>query len=324
MGRKRKHDKHLPRGVTFEGKTYYFRRGHGQRTALGKTLADAMTSWANLVEPESGSIHTMKALFERYKLEVLPRKAEKTQRNQSYMFPILVDVFGDMAPGAIRPKHIYEFLSRRGRQALTSANKEMNLLSHCLTKAVQWGLIDENPCRHVRRDEYRPKPRDRYVTDAEFEIVRKLAPERIQIAMDLAVLTGLRRGDILALRRESVTDDGLLIHTAKTGKALLMEWTDELRAVVTRAQRLDPRVRAPLLCTLGGRAYTGDGFSAIWQRVMAKAVKADVERFTFHDLRAKSASDDELASASARLGHTSQAITKRVYVRKPTKVKPLR
>lgn len=70
--------------------------------------------------------------------------------------------------------------------------------------------------------------------------------------------------------------------------------------------------------------YTGDGFSAMWQRVMEKGINAGVERFTFHDIRAKSASDDELASASERLGHTSQAMTKRVYIRKPTRVKPLR
>jgi hypothetical protein len=46
---------------------------------------------------------------------------------------------------------------------------------------------------------------------------------------------------------------------------------------------------------------------------------------TFNDLRSKSASDAaELADASARLGHTSTAVTKRHYVRKPAKVKRLR
>ena len=57
---------------------------------------------------------------------------------------------------------------------------------------------------------------------------------------------------------------------------------------------------------------------------MAKAVEKGVPRFTFHDLRAKSASDDTLQAATERLGHTSEETTKRVYVRKPTKVKPLR
>lgn len=51
----------------------------------------------------------------------------------------------------------------------------------------------------------------------------------------------------------------------------------------------------------------------------------EADRFTFNDLRSKSASDmAELAEASARLDHTTTAVTKRHYIRKPAKVKPLR
>jgi hypothetical protein len=35
--------------------------------------------------------------------------------------------------------------------------------------------------------------------------------------------------------------------------------------------------------------YTEDGFSAIWQRLMAKHVKVGGIRFSFHDLRSGSA-----------------------------------
>jgi len=42
-----------------------------------------------------------------------------------------------------------------------------------------------------------------------------------QIAMDLALLTGLRRNDILKLDRDAMTEGGLLVHTNKMGKPLL-------------------------------------------------------------------------------------------------------
>ena len=141
------------------------------------------------------------------------------------------------------------------------------------------------------------------------------------------LLTG--RGDILALTRDSVTEDGLLVRPSKsqnsTGKALLIEWSDDLRQVVARAQQLTPRLRAPLLCNRSGKAYTGGGFAVNWQKLQVKALElgAVERRYTFHDLRAKSASDDSLQAASERLGHSSQAMTKRVYVRTPTKVRPL-
>jgi len=41
------------------------------------------------------------------------------------------------------------------------------------------------------------------------------------------------------------------------------------------------------------------------------------ERFTFHDLRAKSASDDELEVATERLAHDDPRTTQKVYRRKP-------
>jgi len=42
-----------------------------------------------------------------------------------------------------------------------------------------------------------------------------------------------------------------------------------------------------LIAACRGRPYNLDGFQAQWQRVMRKAIKAGVERFHIHDLRAK-------------------------------------
>ena len=166
--------------------------------------------------------------------------------------------------------------------------------------------------------------RERYVEDSEYQAIYALASPMMQVAMDLAVLTGLRRGDLLELTRDNLTDEGILVRTSKTGKALLIEWSDELRQVVERARKIKPQVRMPLLCTRNGTAYTAGGFNANWQRLMRKAAKRGLARFHFHDLRAKSASDDTLEAATKRLGHMDVRVTERVYRRRPTRVKPLR
>ena len=71
-----------------------------------------------------------------------------------------------------------------------------------------------------------------------------------------------------------------------------------------------------------------DGFASVWRRKIDVAILDTdnllTERFQFRDLRAKSASDDGLEAASARLGHTNTAITERIYRRKPARVSPLR
>lgn len=67
-----------------------------------------------------------------------------------------------------------------------------------------------------------------------------------------------------------------------------------------------------------------------WHRLMTKATTPGekgeppvlAERFTFHDLRAKSASDDELEAATERLAHDDPRTTQKVYRRKPRRARP--
>jgi integrase len=197
------------------------------------------------------------------------------------------------------------------------------LLKHIFTKAVEWGAIDANPARDVRK--FSIPRRRRYVTDSEFEAVYAVAQPMVRVAMRLAVLTGLRRGDILSLTRTHLTDEGIRVETAKTGKVLVIQWSDELLGVVEKAKKLPPHVRQHLVANTRGKPYTADGFSTQWDRTMAKALKNGLtERFHFHDLRAKSASDDDLQTASNRLGHGNVSTTERYYRRAPEKVRPLR
>jgi hypothetical protein len=54
----------------------------------------------------------------------------------------------------------------------------------------------------------------------------------------------------------------------------------------------------------------------------AAETKAINERFTFHDIRAKSLSDD--TAAAVRSGHNDPKVTNSIYRRKPTRAKSLR
>src|SRR5687768_17457752 len=78
----------------------------------------------------------------------------------------------------------------------------------------------------------------------------------IQVAIDLAVLPGLRRGDLLALTKNQLKDDGVHVHTSKTGRGLIIEYTPELSAVLERAKLMKPHFRQPLIATRAGKAFT--------------------------------------------------------------------
>ena len=120
----------------------------------------------------------------------------------------------------------------------------------------------------------------------------------------------------------------LVIETAqsKTGGRLIYLWDSALRSVVDRIKAMRRPIRGlHLFCTRSGQPYTSSGFDSIWQRAMRKAIETGAlkERFTEHDIRAKTATDDPL-NAQQRLGHKNRSMTDRyVRVRQIEKVMPL-
>ena len=329
MGRKRKRDKHLPSNVYHRHGAYYFVDHGGKWHRLGGSLGQAYLSLASFVD--CGEIKTMNDLCDRYGREVLPSYSVKEQKNRAAHLSRVRAVFSEMLPPEVNASHVRAFRDKIGERKGRAwgrpqlAVKALATLSHVLTWAAEWGVIEKNPCFGVQRP---PQPRrTRYPTDAEFAAVYKRCRPMHQIAMDLALLTALRRDDILKLDRDAITDEGLLVHTSKTDKALLFAWSDDLRAVIDRALAISPRVRRHIICNKQGRRYTPDGFSTVWRQSRQGALEEHelLESFRFNDIRAKSASDDDNADrASLRLGHTNRQTMERYYIRKPRKVDPLK
>ncbi len=322
MGMRRRTNKHLPRRMYLRRGKYYFVDVSGKWHPLGAEYLKAMGTYAAMTDPGRPCL-TLGNVIEKYRLHVLPHKAKATQNGNGPQLTRLASVFGEMVPDDVTPQQIYQYMDERSATP-TAARHEVTLLHHVFVKAIRWGAATKNPAQGIEKP--KSKPRERYVTDEEFLAVQALAIPPLQVAMDLALLTGLRRGDLLNLTRNSLTEDGLLVKSQKTSKALLFEYTEELNEVLSCAKKLRPQLPGRyLIRTREGKQYTGSGFAANWQRLMRKAQKNGIEKFTFHDIRAKSASDSaSLREASERLGHTSMAITDRIYMRTARRVNPLK
>lgn len=322
VGGKRKTNKHLPRRVYQKHGAYWFVDVKNKWHRLAEDYTDALIAYANILKADMPAV-TVELLCAKYVAEELPKKAKATRKSRLQEFKPIIKVFGHMGQDDIAPHHVWNYYRARGETE--QARHEVRALSALITFGRRIGAgTRDNPCFGLRLEG--SAPRDRYVTDDEFLIVRDLAPEMIGLAMDIALLTGLRKGDILKLERKHLTDAGIDIDTSKDKKLSLIEWNEELHLTIDAAFRISPRVRQFVICRRDGKRYTADGFGAMWQRLMEKALQNGLkERFTFNDLRAKSASDsasDE--EASARLNHTSVAITRRVYRRLPRRAPALR
>lgn len=326
---------------------FYYIVPEGQRAAwdgkawyrLGATLAEAYAAWAGRIgAPER--VTTIGALFDRYLAEVVPKGAPKSQTEKRRHLANLRAVFGHMALADLEPQHVYLYVDKR--TAKVAAHREVETLSHCFTKAVQWGLMKAHPFKGEVRLESEA-PRERYVEDWEIQAALMLKPTTyhsrvvmVQAYLRIKLLTGLRKGDILRLEASHLQEDGIHVQPGKTrkstGKRLIYEWTPELREAVEAAKQARPVLSPFLFCNQAGNPLfeaakgTTKGFDDIWQRFMARlTAETEVKRFTEHDLRAKVGSDAEsLERARELLAHASDSTTKRIYRRKPEVIKPAR
>lgn len=329
MGRRRKHDKHLPQRVYLRSGGYYFVDMDGKWNPLGRDYGQALAKLGEMVTPQP--LRTLGDILDRYEREEVPQKASRTQEDNRLSIGRLRPVFGKMRPEDLKPQDCYQYLDKR-RQFPVSANHDIQVLSHVYTKAIEWGVVDQHPIigkvkKHKRR------PRDRYVTDTELDAACAVAGDMLRAYIALKLLTGLRKGDMLRLTMRDLQEDGLHVQPHKTarttGRRQVFEWTPALKEAVAAAKAARPKDIAPwLFLTRTGRPYIRDdgktpAFNCLWQRFMKRVEKAEVEHFTEHDLRAKAGSDaPSLERARELLGHASGATTQRIYRRKPEYIRP--
>jgi integrase len=170
--------------------------------------------------------------------------------------------------------------------------------------------------------------RKRGVTDQEIHAIRAQALSQprngkaLAQMIDLALLTGQRIGDLIRLRWQDVSAEGIRVQQGKTGERLLIEWSPKLRAAIAACERGD-RIGHVLQKETGG-GYRYAGVRSAWLRACERA---GVTGLKIHDLRGRAGMDKRdatgLESAKNLLGHRSIKTTEH-YVdgKAERKVKP--
>ena len=122
------------------------------------------------------------------------------------------------AAGLPLSKAFTEHSKAGGRLNGNTVQHYHRMLSSVFTKAVQWGLVAENPCKRAEA----PKAQEVDVQALEEkDVVRLLealqdAPTQYSVITQLALLTGARRGEICALRWSDIDMDAGTISIERT------------------------------------------------------------------------------------------------------------
>lgn len=331
VGRRKVASSLPPRMYEYRGKkktTYYTITATNERINLGHELMAAKRSLLELEEGKPGT-GTIAELIDDYlkelkRLVAQGKRAQRTLDDRQTEAVNLKKAFGKMAPAALEAQHVWAYLHRyRGAKAPTRANREITFLQAVMGQARQQGIIKDNPCVGVERNE--ESPRERLVTDLELLRWCKMAwrwsdaGKRVALAAAIAYLTGKAQGQILKLHKNQLSDEGIYFGGRKKGAATLVRWSKRLRRYVEASKAMPSTIDSMYVVhAQTGTPYTSRGFKTFVQRLMKMWVEAGNERFTFHDLRAKAVTDvvEQGRKASELTGHRNEATPARVYDRR--------
>ena len=223
----------------------------------------------------------------------------------SHILPVL----GRIPVAALERTRVVEFHHELSGRPVT-ANKAIKVLSHMYRLGEGWGLVPEgcNPCRSVEK--YPVRPRERFLTDAEFARLGWVLDEAVDdgtaspmaaTAIRLLMLTGCRKSEILTLRWTDVDLDAgeLRLADAKSGPRAVQLPPTAVEILEALPQRKD----SPWVFPGNDRdgRFSGSDLDRAWQAVRARAGLEDVR---LHDLR------HSFASRALALGETLPVIGK--------------
>jgi integrase len=183
-------------------------------------------------------------------------------------------------------------------------------LKHLFSLAITWGLTEENPVKRVKffREDNQV---ERILTGDEEARLLAAASSRLRPILVLALNTGLRHGECLALRWEhiDVMAGVLQVRQSKSGRSRRVPMN---RAVVDALEQLRLAGGTP------GAVFHSNGrpVRSIRNAFNRARAAAELEDVRFHDLRHTFATrlviaGVDLVTVSKLLGHSTIAMTMR-------------
>ena len=161
---------------------------------------------------------TVGELLKRYIRDILP--THKGQQAEGYRIQTLLGFLGDLKSIHVTPKEIAKYRDHRLKEVSpASLKRELTILSRVLTLASRdWGIaLPQNPVKMISLPKV-DKARTRRVAKGEEEKLLQGTNNKLTHAIVLALETGMRRGEILNIKRSHIDfqKSVLLIPSTKT------------------------------------------------------------------------------------------------------------
>lgn len=281
---------HVNKQKTRHGKwVFYFRVGKGPRTRLPNPndptfkAAYKAALTGNPIEAPKVYENTLQWLWDRYTTESAKWAgySPATQKQQRLIMAHVLEKNARSALSVFTQDVIQEGVDKRHETPAAAAN-----FLKTMKGMFAWGkkmrLVTADPTIGVEPPGYKTDGFPAWTVEDVMAFRAKHpigTPERL--AMELMLLVGLRRSDVVLVGRQHITGRVLSMDTAKTGTRVSVELSDEMVMLIDAT----PRRGLHLIESALGKPFTKESFGN-WFRV--KCTEAGVTK-SAHGLRKLSA-----------------------------------
>ena len=251
-----------------------------------------------------------------------------------YINPVL----GNIPLGKLTGQDVQQWVNQISRKSPASGNpispksvrNVLLVLRPALDRAVDLHFIQENPAARVvlpKRERFHPK------VYADADIRKMLIAAHgtdLYFPLMLALFTGMRRGELIALRWQDVDFQGKKLYVRHS--IVSVQGVPEMKGPKTESGKreiaLSDRIidllkeqfdRFPrseyVVCQKNGQPFSPDAFSRKFQRFLSRN---HLPHFRLHDLRHASATlmiehGVDIKTVQSRLGHSDISTTLNIY-----------
>jgi integrase len=203
----------------------------------------------------------------------------------------------------------------RGLRTDAAVNREMSCLHHIFTKAVEWEMFEQSPFDRGKSLMLKENnQRLRFLNEDEIQGLLDACPDYLRRIVRCAILTGMRRGEILSLKWDQIRNGFIYLdkkfNPIKTREARQIPTGDDLDQLFKEIRR-DQHLTSDYVFT-----YMGERVQETKRSFKTALKRTGIQDFKFHDLRHTFASQVLLHGGSLKdvqelLGHKTMTMTLR-------------
>lgn len=319
---------------TIKKRLCYEALGTISRAEAGEILRRKMAEFGSSDGPTRSRV-TFHTLAQQWEVDVLPTKYKhSTQKNhQHIMEKHLIPRFGELALCDVTTPAIQTYVTHliKAGYAPKSIDHIHDVLSAILRSAVKWGHLQANPARGVEMPRLKTiRPKWALTVDQAATLAAQLPSLLPRTLVGLALLTGLRRGELFALRWWDIDEPN---RSLRVRAAVYEGVFDDPKTMASLRTIPLPNAALQLLAAWKGRARKTAAHELIFSTVSGKPISpnnilrrwvwpacqaADLQRVTWLTFRRTYSSWAHDKGVPAKvvaqiMGHTKVDTTMNVY-----------